>query len=383
MRRYMMHDSRYTLAMSPLFSRMMVGAGLLALVGAGCTTAPVLPVAEPFEQFPSQREVAAVKGFGVLPVVAVPRSTAVVTIEGALPDIPAKVTVLRLRSGLPNETELRNVTNALRIPSGLLGRLPQSQQLEMRWKDTEGATWTYDATRRGYAFARATVDMPLTVAVLPHRDSLLNMASTFLKTHGLNVSQSGDALFQPDWNNWWEKQQQNGQCMDAAAVHAVREFAAQQVRSSVSLPILPFTKDGNCVAPEFPAVQHVSFPALMDGRLATFADGTPVVTAELELDAARTTVMSGSIAVFDDADRSDYPAVTAAQLRASMEAGGLSGTTGSVKLTSFEIQALLVEDAAHDPLIRYLVPDVIGLGIRTRPDGNTEPFRIVVPLVAR
>jgi hypothetical protein len=125
----------------------------------------------------------------------------------------------------------------------------------------------------------------------------------------------------------------------------------------------------------------VQYRMLVDGRDVIRGDGSYVVGADIAVDGPTRMVASGMVRLPSDPERSDYPALNSETVRTSLLAGGLSGASGSIRVTQFEFASLFVpNDATHET---YLVPSLVGVGERTKPDGSKGPFRIVVPLLAR
>ena len=135
----------------------------MALLGQGCWTIPnpqpspsVIPSVsgDPSPDGP----VTFREGFGKLPGTAptrpgVPSGSLPIVFATEVPELPPEVTVLREWASTPDETLIRNITTALHIPSGALGRTPIGKKLELTWKDGAGYIWSYASASNTVTFA--------------------------------------------------------------------------------------------------------------------------------------------------------------------------------------------------------------------------------------
>jgi|GEM_PF-705909 len=367
---------RYTLGMKSVLPVSLV---CLALCGAGCMPTLMSPhVATELKPDTNVETIAPQKGFGTLPTIPVPQSHVTVTLQKPLPTLPNAVAVLRIRPGTPNDIELINVVAALGLPGGAVGTNTKSHELSMSWQDGQGLDWSYTGTDRGLDFeSQAAKTAPLTVSALPSNDELLSTANNFLDTRDVSLTNYRDGALSPDWNYWWTNEQKNGHCMDANAVRTVRNLSVSP--ASGGFPIL---SSGNCVAAEFPDRATVRYTAMADQQDIIEPNGSNVSGIELTIDASRKTVIAGSITLTADPDRSDYPTLPAARVSELILAGGLSGATGNITVTDYAIELLRVIDPRTSPRVTYLIPSLVAKGTRTKTDGTTDSFQIVVPLPA-
>jgi len=354
------------------FFHLSVAVGALGLIGAGCAPITSPKIAEPFRNFPSQQTVPEKQGFGALPTLLAKPSTATVTLEEIPPTPPNEITVLHLRSGLPNETEFRNIAGALGLPGTLLGDLPQVRSLNLSWADPMGMTWTYDAAKHALRFQAPVVESPLTLQSLPPTADLIRIATTFFQTHLLAFSDMLDPQMAPDWNNWWAGQQEAGMCMTSEAVAWIREDATHPEQFT-GFPPLPPREGRLCSATEFPNQHRILFPAAKDGLEIVQMDGSSVEASHLIADATRRTIVSGVILSPRNADRSDYLAVDLKTLEERFAAGGLSGASGDIRIKSYSKAYVQQDD--------FLIPVMIGHGFRKVAEDREQGFRMVVPLV--
>lgn len=342
----------------------------LVLGGAGCTSTTI-SVSEPFREFPSQQVVAEKNGFGPLPRFSYPTNSVTVEFDLPVPSPAEAVSVLRLRGGLPNETEWRNITGAIGLPGTLLGDVPTPKSLSASWADSGGTLWSYDAASNKLEFASPVVTTSLTLTQLPATEDIIRLATTFFQTRALPFRDMRDPTVAPDWNAWLKREQDAGRCMSQSAVQRIREIAKQPL-TFPGFPPLPERAVGVCSSPEFPTIQHVLSAGAKDGLDIVQADGSPVVVADLLVDVSRSRVISGSIRMLGDVERSDYTAIDRQTLEKRLAAGGLSRITGTVRINQYQL--------AYTQVGEFLVPVMVGSGIHAQEDQD-EPVRFVVPLI--
>lgn len=357
---------------------------LVALIGAGCLDAPTVPkTAEVLQTKTIDTTIARKQGFGILPRLPASSHTGTVQLAAPLPNLPSTVTVLRLKNGTPNDTELRNLANSLDISDAFIGNLPTIKDLTMQWKDDRGFTWSYTGSGRTLEGKDQTAPTePVTLATLPPAAAILTAASSFLSDRGLDLTHNRNPLLAPDWSTWWANAQAAGQCVDRPTLSSIRFAAASAPTLIPNPPALPQASQTACVAPEFPTRVRVIYPAFIDDRDVIQLDGTPVNAAELIVDASRMSVISARITPYAIPDRSDYPALSVAQVTSLLQQGGVMGLSGAITITSYDFANLQTVDAVNDPHPRYLYPSLVAHGTRTRSDQTTEPVTLIVPLVA-
>lgn len=365
------------LLLSPVFA-------LLALTGAGCTTELTAPqVATTLQTRVIDQSVPKDVGFGALPELKLISRTGTIQLSTPVPVLPTKVTVIRPKHGTPNDTQFRNLANALGISDGFIGNLPEVKDLTLAWKDDKGFRWTYRGLDRTLEFVNETApNEPVTVATLPTNDAVLNVANTFLVERGIRIKDYGDPTVAPDWNLWWYGAQANGQCIDRNALSSIRLGASSAPFIIAHPPALPASAKTQCVSPEFPAKLSVAYDQLVDSRDVVKTDGSFISGVEIVVDVSRMNVVSGHIILTGEPDRSDYPALTASQATDRLQHGGVTGASGNIIVTTYDFASLNVTDPAH-PDATYLIPSLIAHGTRTKADRSMEPVRIVVPLVAQ
>lgn len=305
---------------------------VISLLGAGC-----LPemrsrkIAEPLELRPVQAPVAKTNGFGKLPTSLSSPHTAAITLAVPVPDLPKHVTVIRQRRGTPNDTEFRNISNALGISDGFIGLKGNVRELTLTWNDEKGYHWSYRSSERMLAFSSEHAALePRTVAALPSTESVIRTATTFLLERGIRPAAYRNPVVDPDWN---------------------------------------------------PSTRIVRFHAFADERDIVQATGAAVDGVELIVDILRNVVVSGHITLTTiEPDRSEYAALTVAQATDLLFKSGTSGGSGNIVITSYSFVFLRVVDPQTGET--YLFPSLLATGIRTHEANTIEPARVVVPLVA-
>lgn len=313
--------------------RGLVGILLVVLLGAGCLPAVrTQKAAEPFPKDAAFETVVPINGFGPVPAPSAPTGGITVTLRTPVPDIPTKITVLRLRGGAPNETMLRNVVASLGLPGGVLGNRQTARGLLLRWTDDDGIRWTYDAEERRLDFRR-TDAIETATTTWPDTASLLERANAFLLDRSVRLG-------------WYR------------APFAVPEA---QPRSWIAF----------------------DYRMLVDGRDVVTESGGYVNGANVVVDAGTNATVSGTVILPSEPDRSDYPALARSDVERALLQGGISGASGEVEIASYEFASLRVQGSPTDESATFLVPSLVGIGTRARSDGSRDAFRIVVPLLAR
>ncbi|MDQ7814289.1 MAG: hypothetical protein RDU25_00570 [Patescibacteria group bacterium] len=359
---------------------------VLALSGAGCSQEVTAPkIAEPFSNPVSENtEISLSQGFGELPKIEYPKSSASITLEKELPKLPKVITVLRLQKGLPNDIEMRQITRALAVPAATLGDFSVVSEANLAWIDKDGYKWSYHGGDNTLEFWNDTNSKLLTVSDLRVYDELVNTATSFILAKGIKSSYYRKGIILPDWGMWWYTSAQLlNRCMTRETVNSIRAIGA-----SVSLvvgqpPQLASAANSICVPPEFPARQVVRFRTLMDERDVVKNDGSYLYGAEIVVDSPENKVVSGKITLYSDPDRSDYPSIDNAKAIEMLKAGGLSGASGEITLDDFELVLYRLEDNSSTLTETYLIPALLAKGKRKGPDGSLQDFKIVVPLLAQ
>ena len=347
------------------------------MLGAGCFTAPQSQqVAEPLIQTVNELVIAPQNGFGEIPAIPSMSGQPTVSFARALPTLPTKITVIRQRSGNPNETELRNLAAAIHLPGGIIGNRTYGKETLLEWTDDQQANWSYRASQQLLDFSITTPPTaPFTTFQLPTNDKIIQIADSFLNGRGIQLRKYREGLVEPDWNLWWIRGKEQQRCMDNATLYSIRETAASVSLLSGTPPSLPLANSVTCTGTEFPARVVVRYHAMMDELDVVKSTGEYVQGAELIVDTLQHQVISGKIILTNDAERSDYNALNAQQVTAALQKGGLTGTQGALTLNTYSIVLLKVNE--------YLIPSLKAVGSRINTNGDTEPIQLVVPLLAR
>lgn len=375
-------------------------AGVLFL-GQGClpsvapAPAPVAPA--PLGEPSPEGFVAFREGFGKLPSVAPalpagPRPS--VTLSAQLPTIPPEVTVLRQRQTAPNDVLLDNVSIAVRIPAGTLGRAPVATELGLRWEDDQGYKWTFSAADNRLSFERLAQPSAATVSNLTADDSLLETARTWLDSRGAYRRGWGNPEPSFSWQTWWAKAFADKRCMDAGSLTSMREIGSRAELKISRAPLLLKRDSGaRCLNPEFPLLQSVDYQALRDEQPVVDAKGAPVLAARLAIDTKLNLVQTGWFELQPELDRSNYPALAPDEILTRLRAGGLNPTalpvagqaaSSSEATVTFDSLTLglyrHVATVDRQPRV-YFVPALWARGTLRHADGSAAGYATVVPLV--
>lgn len=379
---------RYTTHMNP--SRRISLFLTVTLLGAGCQwTQPIVSpsIAEPLSVAMVDQPISQQRGFGVIPKPRMPRlvpdAPTTVQITVPLPTVPDNVTVLRVSTGRPTDPQLRNLAGVFSIPNAVLGLHPETQGLDLSWKDAGGLVWTYHASNRTLEFRDTSSSFPnSTVPAWSGSPRITLNPLLFLQNHGINRQRLIEPRIDPNWMTWWDIQQQAGHCMDAPVIANIRAQSASGNIFAQTFPTLPLIRtNAACVPPEFPARVLVRMAATQDTQAIYHDDGSAENGATFVVDETNGTVVAGKIILPVDPERSDYPGITQDEVRAEVLAGGQGGTPkGAVIITSFTFDWLLVSDG-KTPETTYLYPAIIGHGTMTTVENPSTPYHIVVPLV--
>jgi hypothetical protein len=250
------------------------------------------------------------------------------------------------------------------------------------WKDDRGMRWTYDASARLIEFADETKPVKtLTVSGWIDRKKAVQNAIAFLDDRGIARTRLGNPYIEPDWIAWWDAEEAAGRCMNADTVAKIRAIASSPSFLLQPPPALSASRTTKCVNPEFPSRIVVRMSATQDGQGIFLGDGTPISGATLYLDAATGEILSGSVMVRSEPDRSDYPAISADEARKRILSGGQGGTpNGDVTIDTIRFEWFLVRDAA-DTTTAYLYSALVGSGTIRYENATTAPYRIVVPVM--
>lgn len=382
----------YHISMTIRFS-CLIPLALLALLGAGCSTSSSLNVEVPQSKGAPSPEgyVTFNKGYGLIPggnPLSEPRSDFAISVrwEADLPNIPPDVTVLRRRRTLPDTSLLQNITTALDIPAGALRHDPKSRVLNVEWLDDQGYDWTYDGRRARITFTLPDSEIqkiPATVASLPTDQAITERAESFLTDRGMLAKGWGRAFMAFSWNEWWKNHVENGRCMNANALLSIQSIAKKVDLSK--LPDLPMRKFASCKDPEFPNIQHAQLSLSQDNQIVYDQNGVPYIAAQVDIRTDTLQVISGSIELMKDLDRSNYPAMSLSTFVEHLRRGGVAGfpdeaSGGEVVITSFRWGLYRHDVVIENEERTYFIPAIQGQGTISYWDGSVHPYSLIIPL---
>ena len=254
----------------------------------------------------------------------------VVRINSPLPSLQPTVTVVRVPAGTADHTQFANMTTAMGLPAGALGDQTKNLTLSFTWTNSEGYVWSYLAEKSRIAFSNPLYALTGTSTPV-NEERTVDAARDFAVAHGFRES---------DYRNF--------------------------VMASSSV--------------EFPTLSSVTAERVVDERNIVDKDGRPEQGAVLYVNKSGI-VSSGWMSLAQEPQRSDYPAITADEMRQRMEQGGLAGPpSGSVDIAkTFFAFVRLPRQSGNDA--EFLAPALVGEGVEQLVQGGTRPYRIVVPLV--
>ena len=304
----------------------------LCLFGQGCITtpAPAQPVTGTQGEPSPDGLVAFAQGFGILPIHAPSYpigSHPTVIFSAELPTLPTAVTVLRDWSSAPDDALLHNLTDALRIPAGMLGKNPIGEETSVRWHDDGGNVWNYDSEKNDVTVERAgapAVALPRT----GDADLAIRTARVFIADHGIDTSGWGEPYALPT---------------------------------------------------------SVVFPASRDHLSLVDADGRLVPGAVIETDTSGQVVERARFELPRQSDRSNYAALTMGQVTERLRAGGTNpvssdATNASITLTEFTL-AMAPYQATIDGRTRTFEIPILWARGTVRHGDSTAEYATTVPLV--
>jgi hypothetical protein len=312
-----------------MFRRIVAVTLGLCLFGQGCTlparNVSTLPKQEEPQGQPSPEGfVLFHDGFGFLP--GAPRTAT---------RSPRRLTVLRARNPAPNETLLRNVTTAVGIPAGTLGKNVTGKNISVSWHDADGFTWDYNASLQTLTFQGPAIRNPARVVHTPLPTDAVEWAKAeatrFFDQHGI------------ERNSWGRE------------------------------PIITKTDD----------VITITYAASQDVQPVALPSGAPERAGSMTLDPFSKEVISGWAVLPHAMDRSNYPALTSAEILERLRAGGSHPPTSDAIVTITEItSALYRDDVIVNGLPRtFYYPALWARGTSRTGDRITD-YATVIPLVA-
>jgi len=376
-------------------SRIFLISTAFLLLGAGCSWLPGFTPATstpaiPLSGTPSPEGFVAFReGFGLLPGIDPASDIALqpnISVRWAtsLPQIPAEVTVIRRHRTMPDTTMLQNLTTAAEIPAGMLQQQPSPLSFLLSWTDGKGFAWKYDAAQAHVSFSVTPSSTATKIlASFPADANLENAAKDFLVSRGAPSASWGEPSPSFSWNEWWLNEQKIGRCMTAETIASMRELNAAD---GSAIPPTYNAKTSNCVTPQFPDKEEISFSLRQDNQPVYDENGEFIKGARVTMHADTLQPESGEMELTQGADRSDYVAIDSDMLINELRAGGLRGFKGvenaaNISIESFD-QGLYRYDVQSNGETRtYFIPAIRMNGWATMKDGSLVMYKSVVPLV--
>lgn len=319
-----------------MFPRLVIIGMLAVLLGQGCWAPPTssfqppspLPSGDPSPDGP----VAFREGFGKLPGMppthaGVSAGSVPVVFNAEVPELPPEVTVLREWTNAPNETLVKNITTALHVPSGALGRAPAGGRLDVSWKDGAGYAWRYSSASGTVAFERDDASFPEPLGT--KTGDAVDVARTFFSRRGADVASWG---------------------------------------------------------PPYAQGIFVTFAASRDEQSAVLPDGQPQIAAALDADVTGDVALRGFFELPKNQDRSNYNALSAGEVLERLRGGGTHPVTNAGAGSSLVFDHLSIALYRHEPTVNgvprvFYLPALWAQGTLHRADGALIPWATTVPLV--
>ncbi|MDF1496453.1 MAG: hypothetical protein P1P90_00145 [Patescibacteria group bacterium] len=349
------------------------------LISAGCLE-PIssVNIAEPISSLSGINSVAQKQGFGQIPKTpSVPKTKAVVRINTDLPSLQPEVSVLRLPPNGLDTTQFQNLTTSMNMPIGLIGKESKNLDIAFTWTNSDNEVLSYNSNNRRliYANAQNTPTSKL-VSKWPTDEEIETAVNNFMIGRGLNPLSYRNPTLQINWKEWKRKIDSKESCINQNTLAKYNQI--QNAKTLIESTPPPDETD-NCLEPQFPSRIPITFDLVIDERNIVSANGRSEIGGFLIFNAQNLSVEYGWITFSANPGRSDYPAISAEQMRQNMLNGGLGGApNGSVDINETFFAFMELEpDTDYD--YRYLVPALVGSGTKTL-DGATTPYNIVVPL---
>jgi len=353
-------------------------------IGAGCLPTIQTPsIAEPLGPAQGRGAVKQNLGFGTLPrpvnTPSTRASSGVVRINTELPTLQPAVTVDRVNNGALDRIQFQNLTQALNMPIGMIGKQPKNTALNFSWSNENQVSWSYQSAEHKLIYSDPSkTPQTSTVSDWPDNERAVDAAVKFLNTIGIDKKTYRNPTIKFEWLEWY-KRIKSANCMDQDDVSFVQSIAD----ASKALDLQPpkqKTETSQCLTPHFPSHLLITLERVVDDRNIVDQKGVPELGGELIINAANLEVEFAWVKLGADIQRSDYPAITVQEMRQALEDGGIGKIPqGTVDIQNTFFAFIKLPQAAGEQS-EFLVPALVGDGTHTF-DGSTRPYRIVVPLV--
>jgi hypothetical protein len=354
---------------------------LLALIflATGCLE-PIsgINIAEPIDSLAGKVGVSQRQGFGEIPSSPkIEATNSVVRINTDLPTLQPNVTVIRLPPTGLDTIQFQNLTSAIGMPVGLIGERVQNLDYSFAWTNSAGEVWEYISESRRLSYANILNSPTETlIDTWPSNQQIMDAFYAFMYDRGINPLSYNNPSIEVSWREWKNKIDKDEACVSSADINFFRQIKTPQNMMSFK----PLTANtGNCVAKQFPSRIPITYDLVIDERNILGADGKAQIGGFLIMNASTLKIEYGWITLTANPVRSDYPAITAEEMRKALLNGGLGGKiagTMDINEVFFAFYRLNDESSYN---YQYLTPALIGSGIQTL-DGAKIPYNIVVPL---
>jgi hypothetical protein len=347
------------------------------LLSAGCFE-PITSVnlATPLGSFGNN--IAQRQGFGELPnTPQITESNAVVRINTDLPSLQPDVTVVRLPPNGLNDTQFQNLTTSIGMPIGLIGQQANNLEIAFTWTNTNNEVWSYDSNLRRLTYANASNSPNSNLAdTWPTDTEISDAIDNFMINRGMNPLSYRNPTIQKDWKEWKRQIDENETCINQTTINTYGHII--NAKSLLRVPPPPDAAT-LCISPQFPSRIPITFDLVIDERNIINSNGQSEIGGFLILNTNTLDVEYAWITLSATPVRSDYPAISADEMRQNMINGGLGGSTsGSIDINE-TFFAFVRLDTGDEYSYKYLVPALIGSGTKTL-SGTKTPYNIVVPL---
>jgi hypothetical protein len=358
---------------------LIVGLFALCLLSAGCLE-PItgINIAEPIDSLAGKAGVSQRQGFGPIPSSPTTEATrSIVRINVDLPTLQPDITVLRLPPTGLDTIQFQNLTSAIGMPVGLIGERVQNLDYSFAWTNSAGEVWEYisELRRLSYANVLNSPTQPL-VDAWPSEEQIIDAFRAFMYDHGIDPLSYNNPGIETSWREWKNKIDKDIACVTDTDINLFRQITTPQSTMSAK-PVSASTN--NCVTKQFPSRIPVTYNLIIDERNVLDKDGQAQIGGFLIMNAQTLKIEYGWITLSANPVRSDYPAISAEEMRKNLLNGGLGGKiAGTMDINEvFFAFYRLNDESSYD--YQYLVPALIGSGTQTL-DGAKIPYNIVVPL---
>ncbi len=348
-------------------------------LSAGCFTPPAsINIATPLSELNTGNNIPQKFGFGEIPSApTVDQTNARININTDLPSLQPFITVLRLPPNALDEVQFQNLTTSMGMPAGLIGKDAKNLELSFSWTNSANEVWSYDSSQRRLTYANASQSPENTVVSSWPSDQLISDAvDDFMINRGSDPLSYRNAAIQKDWREWLRKIRNEEACVSQANIEYFQKLSGPKAFLEAEAPQAELN---NCTDNTYPSRIPVTFDLVIDDKNIMDEKGKSEIGGYIIFNASTLEVEYAWITLAATPARSDYPAITAQQMRQNMLNGGLGGQPqGTVEIneTFFAFYRL---DTGDEYSYKYLVPALVGSGTQTI-SGTEAPYNIVVPL---